>query len=131
MIRRAQQRHNALWQEVVSKRVSSVQYAALPTLQHSPGLSQNELGAALDLDRSTIADLVSRMVTRGVISREQDAADRRRNVLHLTPTGATEVDALRPGVERVNQILTSSLDTEQTEGLRTLLQAVLTPADEG
>lgn len=130
LIRRAQQRHNALWQQEVSKRVSSVQYAALTTLQRSPGMSQNELGAALDLDRSTIADLVSRMVARGVISREQDATDRRRNLLHLTPLGAAEVNELRPGVERVNRLLTDPLDSQQTEQLRRLLRALLAPAEE-
>lgn len=130
LIRRAQQRHNALWQQEVSNRVSSVQYAAMTTLQRSPGMSQNDLGAALDLDRSTIADLVSRMVARGVISREQDDAGRRRNVLRLTPMGAAEVNQLRPRVERVNQMLTVALDDQQTLQLRRLLEAVLAPAEE-
>jgi DNA-binding MarR family transcriptional regulator len=61
LIRRAQQRHAALWQEHVSAEVSSVQYAALAVLERMPGASQSELGAELDLDRSTIADIVSRL----------------------------------------------------------------------
>lgn|SRR5690625_532395 len=131
LIRRAQQRHNTLWRQEVSKRVSSVQYAALTTLQRSPGLSQIELGEPLDLDRSTIADLVSRMVARGVVSREQDPGDRRRKLVHLTPMGVAEVNRLRPGVERVNRLLTASLADQETRQLKRILRLLLGAAGEG
>jgi DNA-binding MarR family transcriptional regulator len=120
LIRRAQQRHAALWQERVSAEVSSVQYAALAVLERMPGASQSELGAELDLDRSTIADLVSRLERRGVI-------DRRRYSLRLTAAGLAEVDRLRPLVSEANATLTEGLSAGELATLRMLLKRILGP----
>lgn len=126
LIRRAQQLHVALWMSEVSRDVSSVQFAALAVLHRCPGISQRQLGSELDLDRSTIADVVSRMVSRGVIARDQDAADRRRKVLTLTADGEAELEDLRPHVEKVERSLTEALTRDERDSLRALLRAVLT-----
>lgn len=125
LIRRAQQRHAALWNEVVSIEVSSVQFAALAVLEHAPGSSQAELGAALDLDRSTIADLVRRLERRGAIERRQHEADGRRYALRLTPAGRAELERLRPLVGEANERLTAMLDGDELASLRTLLRRLL------
>ncbi|MGH2890522.1 MAG: MarR family transcriptional regulator, partial [Solirubrobacteraceae bacterium] len=67
LLRRAQQLHVAVWLRDVCADTTSVQYAALTVLDQHPRSSQRELGRVLDLDRSTIADLVARMVRRGLI----------------------------------------------------------------
>ena len=71
LVRRAQQRHVAVWLSEVSAEVTSVQYAALEILHKTPGVNQRQLGDELDVDRSTIADLVARMVRNGLIERSQ------------------------------------------------------------
>ena len=125
LIRRAQQRHVALWQELVSADVSSVQYAALAVLQRMPGASQSQLGNELDLDRSTIADLVSRLERRGTLVRSVHGSDRRAYALELTPSGNAEVDRLRPLVDHANLVLTDGLSDSETEALRALLKRIL------
>jgi len=125
LIRRAQQRHLALWNASVSKRLSSVQYAALETLGDLPGSSQRELGEELGLDRSTIADLVRRMEAAGLIERQRDEADRRRNVLALTPAGAAELENLRPRVDEIQHELVAPLEPAEAEALHALLLRVI------
>lgn len=125
LIRRAQQRHAALWQEQVSADVSSVQYAALAVLERLPGASQSELGAELDLDRSTVADIVSRLDRRGVIERLPHDSDRRRYSLTLTKAGLAEVNRLRPLVVQANARLTDPLSAGELSTLRTLLERIL------
>jgi DNA-binding MarR family transcriptional regulator len=125
LIRRAQQRHAALWQEQVSAEISSVQYAALAILERMPGASQSELGAELDLDRSTIADIVSRLERRGVIERSPHESDRRRYSLRLTAAGLAEVDRLRPRVSEANAKLTEGLSGGELATLRMLLKRIL------
>ncbi len=78
----------------------------------------------LDLDRSTIADLVARMVRRGLIERERDEDDRRRNVLQLTAAGRDELARLRPRVEAIEPILTAGLSPTERDQLRRLLYRV-------
>jgi DNA-binding MarR family transcriptional regulator len=125
LIRRAQQAHVAAWQQEVSAEVTSVQFGVLNVLSGTPGASQQELCARLDLDRSTIADIVARLERRGLIERIRDADDRRRNMVHLTRAGAAELDALLPRVARVDEVLTGELDPAEQVALRRLLGKVL------
>lgn len=128
LLRRAQQLHVAVWLREVSSETTSVQYAVLTVLHQRPRASQRDLGRVLDLDRSTIADLVTRMVRHGLIERERAADDRRRNVLQLTPAGREELGRLRPRVEAIEPILTGGLSRSEREDLRRLLYQVLTHA---
>lgn len=125
LLRRAQQLHVAVWQRDVSAETTSVQFAALSAVELRPRASQRELGRVLDLDRSTIADLVARMVRRGLIERERDEDDRRRNALALTAAGREELSRLRPRVEAIEPTLTAGLRPSEREQLRRLLHRVL------
>jgi DNA-binding MarR family transcriptional regulator len=125
LLRRAQQLHVAVWLRDVCSDTTSVQFAALTVLDQRPGASQRDLGRALDLDRSTIADLVARMVRRGLNERERDEDDRRRNVLQLTAPGRAELARLRPCVEAIEPILTGGLSPSERDQLRRLLYRTL------
>lgn len=125
LFRRAQQRHASIWNEIVSVEVSSVQYAALAVLERRPRASQAELGGELDLDRSTIADLVARLERRGLLERTTQDNDRRRYALSLTTAGVAELTRLRPLVVEANAYLTHALSDDERRTLRVLLQRVL------
>ena len=125
LLRRAQQLHVAVWLRDVCAETTSVQFAALSVLDQRPRASQRELGRVLDLDRSTIADLVARMVRRGLIGRERDEDDRRRNVLQLTTAGRQELARLRPRVEAIEPTLTAGLSSSERDELRRLLRRLL------
>jgi MarR family transcriptional regulator, temperature-dependent positive regulator of motility len=128
LVRRAQQRHLAVWQSEVSTEITSVQYAALEILHRTPGVNQRQLGDELDVDRSTIADLVARMVRNELIARSDDPVDKRSYVLSLTPAGKKQLLTLRPRVEEVERILTAKLTASEGRELRRLLAALL-PGD--
>jgi MarR family transcriptional regulator, temperature-dependent positive regulator of motility len=125
LVRRAQQRHLAVWQSEVSAEITSVQYAALEILQRTPGVNQRQLGDELDVDRSTIADLVARMVRNELIERSDDPVDKRSYVLFLTSAGKKQLLTLRPRVEEVERILTAKLTAAEGRELRRLLLALL------
>ncbi len=125
LIRRAQQRHAAEWMRLVSNTITSVQFAALAILAETPGASQRELGDVLEIDRSTIADLVARLERHGLVARDQDEADRRRKVLRLTPAGLHELKRLRPHVDAVEQAMTEALSKDEVAELRRLLRGLL------
>ncbi|AXF02649.1 MULTISPECIES: MarR family winged helix-turn-helix transcriptional regulator [Paraburkholderia] len=129
LVRRAQQRHVAVWLSEVSAEVTSVQYAALEILHKTPGVNQRQLGDELDVDRSTIADLVARMVRNGLIERSDDPVDKRSYVLFLTADGKKQLATLRPRVEEVERILTARLTQRECLELRRLLLALLPPQE--
>ena len=125
LLRRAQQLHVAVWLRDVCAETTSVQFAALTVLDQRPRASQRDLGRVLDLDRSTIADLVARLARRGLIERERDQDDRRRNILQLTAAGHGELARLRPRVEAIEPTLTAGLSPSEGAELRRLLYRVL------
>lgn len=124
LVRRAQQRHVATWARVVSPEISSVQYSVLAVLA-AGAMSQRELCDAVDLDRSTIADLVARMERRGLVTRTPDPDDGRRKVVEPTALGETERARLLPLVEQVEEELTAQLDETTLTALRAGLAAML------
>lgn len=125
LIRRAQQAHMFHWQRIVSSEVSSPQFGVLSCLKTDPGLSQADLCSELDLDRSTIADIVQRLVDRGYVSRERHAEDKRRYCLFLTPQGTSEYEALVPRVSELDAELTAQLTASEHDQLQALLEKLL------
>lgn len=125
LIRRAQQAHVAAWTRLVSTEITSVQYSILVVLDRVSEASQRELCDEVDLDRSTVADLVRRMEKRGLIERRRDLADARRNTVKLTSHGRGERHRLQPLVHDVDIELTSHLSADERDALRAGLRALL------
>jgi DNA-binding MarR family transcriptional regulator len=125
LIRRAQQHHIAAWSRIVSTEISSVQYAILVVLDRMGSASQRELCDEVDLDRSTVADLISRMEKRGLVRRWRDPADARRNAVALTDVGRSERHRLTPLVHEVQDELTAPLGDADRRQLQELLRRIL------
>lgn len=124
LIRRAEQRHVAAWQ-AHSPDMSNVQFAALAVILRKPRSSQRELGDELDLDRSTIADLVRRLESAGYITRTASAVDRRRFELELTDAGRAQVERGRPIALEIERELIGHLSDEDVSALRRILRTML------
>jgi len=125
LTRRAQQRHMAAWTRIASTEISSVQYTILVVLDRLGEASQRVLCDEADLDRSTIADLVARMERKGLIARQRDPGDARRNTVTLTDAGRGERLRLRPLVEQVQEALMASMSEEDRRALRAGLHGLL------
>ena len=95
LLRRAVQVMNLLWDEEVSHTITSPQFAALNALYAEPNLDQRTLGQRISLDRSTMAEVVSRLCDRGLIRSERDRRDGRRKTITLTTRGLHAVQHLR------------------------------------
>ena len=104
---------------------SSVQYSILAVLDRLTEASQKELCDEVDLDRSTVADLVARMERRGLIERRRDSRDSRRNVVSLSASGVAEHTRLASLVESVQIELTRNLTHEDRDGLVRILRLML------
>lgn len=86
LLRRAQQRHLALFAEVIPD-LTTTQFAALAKLAELGAMSQNQLGRVTAMDAATIKGVVGRLVARGLVATTPDVEDRRRLVVSLTATG--------------------------------------------
>lgn len=130
-IRRLLQLHSALWFQHVSTEVSSVQYGVLYFLNRHGELGQRELMDLAQLDKSSLAELLSRMEANGTIATARDPRDRRRKVVTLTPAGHTLFTSLSSAAVRVNDMLTAGLTATETSTLDRLLEKAFLTADLG
>lgn len=110
LIRCAQQVHTALWGDAFGGELTGPQCAVLFVISGTPEIGQKHLGELAALDRSTAADLISRLVRRGWLSRERSSSDARARTLLLTEAGREVVDRTGPGVQPVQDQLLSPLD---------------------
>ncbi|MGV2908979.1 MarR family winged helix-turn-helix transcriptional regulator [Achromobacter sp. AGC25] len=67
--------------------VTPRQKAALVLLYQEPGLSQNSLAERLAMDRNTVAEMVRRMHSGGLIERRPSPTDARAYQLYVAPAG--------------------------------------------
>jgi len=64
------------------------QFSVLAAIATDPGLSQSALVRITGIDRSTLADMMSRMEKRGLVTRTASALDARALSIHLSQNGA-------------------------------------------
>jgi len=76
------------------------QFAVLAAAGASEGLTQSDLVRATGIDRSTLADLVARMIKKGLLERERSATDARANSVRLSEVGRMALaDGAGPAAE--------------------------------
>ncbi len=85
------------------------QYAVLVTVSDFEGLSQTDLVARTGIDRSTLADIVRRLMTKGLLQRRRTKEDARAYAVRLTEAGRAVLTASRPVVEKVEQRILEAL----------------------
>lgn len=125
LFRRARQFHDALWLQVVGDTLTPLQYAVLIALEAEPELSQRTLGERIALDKSTIGDLVARLVRRGFVTRRPDPDDARRRILLMTESGRKAVYQVRPAVVEIGHRILAPLQPEERDELIRLLDKLL------
>ena len=105
------------------------QFAVMEAVSAKEGLTQTDLVRATGIDRSTLADLVARMTTKGILERERSAIDARAKAVRLSPQGAALLEAARPRVEAADKRILGLLPKSKREGFIGLLSELATAAD--
>jgi DNA-binding MarR family transcriptional regulator len=89
------------------------QYAILATVSQNPDVSQTGLVEQTGVDRSTLADIVRRLVKKGLLQRKRTRRDARMYAVRLTQKGQNALNAVKPAAARVDQRLLSALGAEE------------------
>lgn len=126
LIRRLQQIAVALFaSETREFDLTPVQYAALAAIRMNPGIDQTALVNAIALDRSTIAEVMSRLEAKGLIRRGPGPQDRRTRVLFPTAKGEQMLDAIEPSAVSAQKLILAPLrPAERTAFMATLRRLV-------
>ncbi|MFN3558387.1 MAG: MarR family winged helix-turn-helix transcriptional regulator [Brevundimonas sp.] len=105
------------------------QFAVLEAVSHKAGLTQTDLVRATGIDRSTLADLVARMTTKGLLDREKSTIDARAKAVRLSAGGEAALEAARPRVEAADKRIMALLPKGKRDGFLELLGELAGEAD--
>ena len=105
------------------------QFAVLEAVSVRSGLTQTDLVKATGIDRSTLADLVARMTSKGLLERERSALDARAKAVRLSEAGQAALEAARPRVEAADKRILALLPKARREGFLDLLTSLTEAAD--
>lgn len=123
LLRRAHQRHVALFQEVAGEiGLTPTQFAALFKTVELQRVTQNLLGRLTAMDPATVQGVVRRLTERGLLQRSNDPMDRRTAVLTPTETGIALVGCAVACARRSHDAALAPLTAAERTQLLALLR---------
>jgi DNA-binding MarR family transcriptional regulator len=90
-------------------------------LRMQPGLSQQQLAERLGTFPSRIVGQLDDLEARGWVARSRDGADRRINVIKLTPAGESAFSRIATVSQAHDKQLTTALSDDEYQMLKALL----------
>ena len=124
LIRRCQQFYGDLYaREAGARELTKQQFTVLAALEHNEGVSQTALVEMTGIDRSTLAEMVRRMLERDLLSRERTEIDQRANAVAITASGRKALRSARNAADRAEKALLDALpQAERTRFVKSLAQ---------
>jgi DNA-binding MarR family transcriptional regulator len=107
--------------EAGSHELTKQQFTLLAALEHNEGVSQTALVDITGIDRSTLAEMVRRMLEKGLLSRERTEEDQRANAVAISPSGRKALRTARTASERAEKAMLDALPPVERQRLIKLL----------
>lgn len=125
--RSAQFAANLFSDQVGTSGLTHRQFTVLLAVAQNEGASQTQLVRATGIDRSTLADLVARLLKQNLLQRRRTREDGRTNAIKLSAAGRRALSAAMPAATDVDKRLLETIPAESREhflaALRTLSEA--------
>lgn len=113
LLRRNHQRSYEIFARLVGDDVTRQQIALLIALSQHPNASQNDVVQATGFDKSTLKEMLGRLVARGWVLRERDPKDQRAWRMNVSDAGwavlEQRFDAVAAAQEEILQPLPETL----------------------
>lgn len=87
--------------------------------------SQQQAAERLGVDRTTMVGLLDGLESKGLVARQPDPADRRRNVVVLTAGGRKALKQAKAASDKAERQLLADLSPAEATQLRELLSRIL------
>jgi len=125
LLRRAEQRASSIYtQEVGATGLTPRQYVVLTAVAAYEGQTQTDLVSATGIDRSTLADMIARMIANGLLDRERTEGDARANSVTLTAAGKRQLSATAAKVRNAEKRVIAPVPVSKRAVLLECLRAL-------
>ncbi len=124
LLRRAQQyAHDLYSKDVGSSGPTPRQFEVLHVVAQNEGLSQTDLVGHTGIDRSTLADMIARMMAKGLLSRKRTKEDARANAVSITASGRRMLKGAEAKVNKSDKAVLAALPKTQQAAFMKALTA--------
>ena len=115
--------HRRSSEELLGMRVKP--YIALGFIQEHPGVSQQELEAAMFMDANAVVLLLNELESARYLVRRRDPQDRRRHIVEMTTAGRHALERADKARETLEEEVLAGLSPDERATLRKLMRRVL------
>lgn len=130
LLHRALQLALDLYADEASGLVTQRQFAVLSAVAANEGLSQTDLVRATGIDRSTLAELVARMIGKDLLERERSERDARAKTVRLTAAGRDALAAAEPRAAAADGRLMRLLGERKAEKFLSALESLVAAGEQ-
>jgi DNA-binding MarR family transcriptional regulator len=135
LLHRASQRASGVFQGELTGGLTPRQFIILTTVAQDEGLNQTQLVERTGIDRSTLADVVRRMLRKGLLQRRRTREDARAYAVKLTEEGRRALRQAEPLARRADEKLLAALSAPErdrfVQGLRRIVEEFSVSAASG
>ena len=132
LLRRAYQRHVAIFQETVpDAQLTAAQFVVLCAVRDRGRCQVNEIVDATAIDEASVRGIVERLKWRQLVTATHEVGDARRMEVALTPAGASLVEQKVPIAEQITELTFGDLDPVERAKLVALLRKISGAAPPG
>ncbi len=130
LLRRCVQYANDLFsQEPGSSDLTKQQFTVLSAVEQNEGMSQTDLVNITGIDRSTLAEMIRRMIEKGLLDRERTETDQRANAVRIAVGGRKALRGARTASDRVEKALLAGLNSTDRSKFIRMLTTVVSQAE--
>jgi DNA-binding MarR family transcriptional regulator len=101
------------------------QYAVMRAIAEHPGIEQVTLMEAAVSTKGTLAEMLSRMESRGLVRREHDPADKRRRFVYLTAQGEALLANSMPQGNAVDEEFLGRLSADDRQQFSRIIRQLI------
>jgi DNA-binding MarR family transcriptional regulator len=109
--------------------IDSRELGILLSIAGAGAASQQQIAERLGIDRTTMVARIDALEAKGIVSRQPDPDDRRRNVVTLTKPGQRTVAAATAASDKAERDFLSGLSVAEVTQLRHLLVQIVHQPD--
>ncbi|HRP11224.1 MAG TPA: MarR family transcriptional regulator [Terricaulis sp.] len=130
LLHRAEQLASDRFTQLVDGIITLRQFAVLAAIAQRPGLRQSDLVRETGIDRSTLADMLSRMQKRAWVTRAAHALDQRAQAVQIAPAGAAILASVTKHARAADAAILDALPRTKSKAFLNLLVKLAAVADE-
>ncbi|MFE5740378.1 MarR family winged helix-turn-helix transcriptional regulator [Streptomyces celluloflavus] len=127
--RAAARGHRLVAEALAGEGLRMMHHAVLSAVAELGPVSQAQLGRSLNIDPKDMVTLVNDLQRDGLVTRMPDPADRRKNAITLSASGARRLQRTERLGDKANDELTAALTPAEREQLIGLLTRIVQPEE--